>query len=156
MVDTVIFDTSGSGLVRFGGAGGYGHTVTNAVYYDTSGSRGGGNPQDQRDERQRQIEYLLAEQRSEDLWRSFLDDNQQSEYEQSGYVTVHSRGGLSYRITRASSYNVLLLDWLGRPVMKLCVRILGAVPLFDRMLGQKLMLESEEKAFWETANKSTL
>ena len=76
-----------------------------------------------------------------------------------GYFPVKGSDGGLYRIRRGSSHNVRRLERHGRgyrEVESLCAYATGMVPTDDTMLAQKLMLESDERAFRRIAVKRAM
>ena len=64
---------------------------------------------------------------------------------------ITGKDGKSYRITEGTSSNVQLLE-NGVATHQLCVVAKGfQLPVYDLMLAQKLMLESDPEAFWKIA-----
>lgn len=65
---------------------------------------------------------------------------------------ITGQDGRPYRITEGTSSNVMLLDRTGKESHRLCVVAKGpSLPVYDLMLAQKLMLESDSEAFWKIA-----
>lgn len=77
---------------------------------------------------------------------------QQQFYKESSFV-VEGKNGFRYRIRQGRMGNVDVVNREGIVVDRLCAHPREFVPDFDTMLAQKLMLETDEDAFWRVANK---
>jgi hypothetical protein len=84
------------------------------------------------------------------LLKSCLTPEQQEEYEQKKCFHLLV-GDKRYRIEQGSHGNVKLIDKNGRVKRSFCVQPRG-VPDGDAMLAQKLLLQTDEKRFYELAN----
>jgi hypothetical protein len=100
-----------------------------------------------------------ARDRSRELLLSHLTPAQRETFERNKWFIVE--GGLSkqrYRI-RALGHMVANIDVLSGPALELVShRLCGhcdleAVPLFDQLLAQKMMLELDEERFLKVANR---
>jgi hypothetical protein len=101
-------------------------------------------------EAKRLREELAAKDKAIVLLKSCLTPQQIEEYEQKSCFHLHV-GGKVYRIEKGSHGNVKLVDKDGRVKRSFCVQPRG-VPEGDAMLAQKLLLESDERRFYELSN----
>jgi roadblock/LC7 domain-containing protein len=85
------------------------------------------------------------------LLYSMLTDYQKRMYRKHKYFHVVSETGKKYRLKHGDTMNVYLIED-GKPVKKYCIHPTN-VPVEDTLLAQKLMLETDEKAFLKIANK---
>lgn len=85
---------------------------------------------------------------AEELLVSCLDDVQRREYRETGQFHVRSPAGRSYLIRHGYAGNV------ERDGSKFCIHADPGLPHADQMLGQKLMLETDEAAFLRIANET--
>lgn len=98
-----------------------------------------------------------AEARGETLLREWLSAEQLAQYDRDKHFDVigcHSKR--RYRICRARSFNVLLLDAGGEVEEQICFVPAGNLVLGDQMLAQKVALETDENAAMEVANRQWL
>lgn len=111
------------------------------------------------DSRRRRLREA-AEHRAQALLQSMLSPEQRAELEEKKHfhLTVYDRDGSyrTYRIERGYAGNVKLLDAAGRPIRRYCIHADSRLPYEDQMLAQKLLLESDEKAFLKIANMTRL
>jgi hypothetical protein len=90
-----------------------------------------------------------AIRRSRELLRACLEAEQLNQFDSTGFFLV--RGRLyDYRINHGRTANVDLIERDGRCMRRLCFYpVVGGgrdlLPVFDVMLAQKLMLESDEE-----------
>lgn len=101
-------------------------------------------------EAKRLREELTAKDKAIVLLKSCLTPQQIEEYEQKSCFHLHV-GGKVYRIEKGSHGNVKLVDKDGKVKRSFCVAPRG-VPEGDTLLAQKLLLETDEKRFYELAN----
>jgi len=101
-------------------------------------------------EAKRLREELAAKDKAIVLLKSCLTLQQIEEYEQKSCFHLHV-GGKVYRIEKGSHGNVKLMDKDGKVKRSFCVQPRG-VPEGDVLLAQKLLLETDEKRFYELAN----
>lgn len=101
-------------------------------------------------EEKRLREEITAKDKAILLLKSCLTPQQLEEYEKKKCFHLHV-GGKVYRIEQGSHGNVKLVDKDGKVKRSFCVSPRG-VPDGDTMLAQKLMLETDEKRFYELAN----
>jgi hypothetical protein len=69
--------------------------------------------------------------------------------------TVTGGDGKRYRITKASTSNVKLVE-NGVDTQSLCVVFKDSLPVYDLLLAQKFMLECDPDAFWKIAKVTDL
>lgn len=101
--------------------------------------------------RQSKIEAQAVD-RSLELLRSCLTDEQRCCLGAKGYFLVRAPSGRTYRINHGTHGNVQVVHpETGRVLETLCIQP-GGVPVGDSMLTQKLMLETAEDAFRRHAN----
>lgn len=93
---------------------------------------------------------IAAKDKAITLLKSCLTRQQIEEYEQKKHFHLHV-GGKVYRIEQGSHGNVKLVDKDGKVKRSFCVQPRG-IPDGDVMLAQKLMLETDEKGFYERSN----
>jgi hypothetical protein len=88
------------------------------------------------------------EGRSLRLLREWLSPTQREQFAKRGYFEViGSDSGKRYRIHAGASVNVCEMDERGRPLEGLCFMPIGALPIGDVMLAQKLeTCEGEARA----------
>jgi len=96
-------------------------------------------------------EARLANAKAKALLHSNLTREQRWDLRATRSFTITGKDGRTYRITEGSSTNVELLE-NGAPIMRFCVVAKGVrLPVYDLMLAQKLMLESNPEGFWKIA-----
>ncbi len=104
-----------------------------------------------RDEQNRLLrEENAAKDKAIVLLKSCLTPQQLEEYEKKKHFHLHV-GDRVYRIEQGSHGNVKLIDKDGKIKRSFCIQPRG-VPEGDAMLAQKLLLQTDEKAFYESAN----
>jgi len=89
---------------------------------------------------------------AEKLLLSYLTDEQKQLYEKERFFIVHARQ-YRYRIWRSKLINIEQIGRDGYVMHRLCAGPEGDLPVGDVMLAQKLMLESDETAFLQTARR---
>lgn len=92
-----------------------------------------------------------AIKRSLDLLREFLNEDQKVELTASGRFHVRGLDGHLYLIKMGHGHNVFRIEQ-GVPTMEYCLVAQGRVPVYDLMLTQKLLLETDPEKFFDTAN----
>lgn len=92
-----------------------------------------------------------ADYRARTLLKSNLDDEQKAELEAKRRFYVEGQDGKQYLILPELHGNVFLVQD-GQIVRGYCCIVDEEVPLWDSMLAQKLLLETDIKAFMDTAN----
>ena len=90
--------------------------------------------------------------RAKALLLSHLNTWQQIDLEEEGEFEVTAPSGRLYRIYKFRSNNVLEIGRDGRTVCTFCLTA-GSVPIYDQMLAQKLLIETDEAAFRKLANR---
>ena len=104
-------------------------------------------------ERYRAIEDI-REARGITLLREWLSREQQAQFDASkSFNVVGCDTGKRYRIRHGTGTNVHEIDDAGRPVMGWCFVPSGHVVEGDVMLGQKIALETNERAALAVANR---
>lgn len=88
----------------------------------------------------------VLQQRADELLRSVLTAQQQSDLQTHGWFEVMGNLGHHYRIKQGATRNVLQLGDDGQVIRSLCAGP-ESVPVGDVMLAQKLLLETDELAF---------
>jgi len=105
-------------------------------------------------------ETIEANDRSIELLKDWLTPDQRAEFERDGQFTVIGNASKKkYLITKAYSHGVKALGTKTlTPVMELCFIPIGCPGSIvgDRMLAQKIALETDEKATLKNANKRVL
>jgi hypothetical protein len=113
-----------------------------------------------RGERKRRAERKKKEAeahaRAEDLLKQMLSAAQKKEYETAREFTVVTESGKRYKIRHGWAGNVDEIDESGKAAARYCIHPTIGCPHPDNMLAQKLMLETDEKAFLKIANKTRL
>ncbi len=112
----------------------------------------------QREQRERQAtatrEREAARVRAEKLLTQNLSKEQRADYKRLQEFRVIVPSGKSYLVRRGRAGNVYLLDEKGQRTRRYCAHPVERVPDEDTMLAQKLLLETDERAFLEMANAS--
>jgi hypothetical protein len=90
-----------------------------------------------------------AEARARELFLSKLTSRQRRTWLARRRFTVESASGMRYTIVPYDSYNIRAPDAL------FCLQVLGATPVYDKLLAQKLLIECDEPLFLATANVRT-
>lgn len=104
----------------------------------------------QREQDARLREELVAKDKAIVLLKSCLTKQQLEEYEKKKHFHLHV-GDKVYRIEQGSHGNVKLIGKDGKVKRSFCIQPRG-VPEGDAMLAQKLLLQTNEKGFYESAN----
>lgn len=89
-----------------------------------------------------------AKQKSRELLLRLLSPAQREEFQSAGKFTVQIRDGRQLRIERRHTFNVIDLGTR----IRYCTHSATPVPIFDLMLAQKLMLETDPDSFFAVAN----
>jgi hypothetical protein len=97
----------------------------------------------------------LASERAKRLLMNNLSPDQRRDFQATGEFIVRTKT-TAYKITSTYNFNVIQLNKKGEPLEALCVRPVGDVPLYDQLLAQKLMIETDERGFLAAANKEPL
>lgn len=100
-------------------------------------------------------EETEADKKAKKTLISNLSASQKIVFEETGAIPVtNGDSGNKYRVRNAGSYNIDVLDKKGKKVKyQLCITPKKKCPVYDHMLMCKIMLESDEKKVWDTANK---
>lgn len=104
--------------------------------------------------RKREAEIAAARERAEALLLSCLDEEQRAELQVHDRFHVTTPSGRRYCIHRGRAGNVTSRDPHGR-LVKYCIHDAVGLPDADTMLAQKLLLETDETGFLQTANASS-
>jgi hypothetical protein len=100
------------------------------------------------------------EKRAEELFLSFLDEEQRESYRKKKQVTVCAKSGRTYRINchHPAHGRIYELDKAGRDVASYCSHVpYGELPGADNLLAQWLAIKFDEKeGFLLRANRSSL
>jgi hypothetical protein len=95
-----------------------------------------------------------SEGRALQLLRHWLSSAQRAQFVKKGYFELAGGDtGKHYRIHVGAISNVCEIDHKGRPVIGLCFRTVGELPIGDVMLAQKIALESCESYALSVARK---
>jgi hypothetical protein len=90
------------------------------------------------------------------LLRKWLSPAQREQFAQMGYFdVVGGDSGKRYRIYAGTSVNVCEVDQRGRLLEGLCFMPIGALPIGDVMLAQKIALETCEGEVRSVAGRFT-
>jgi hypothetical protein len=94
---------------------------------------------------------LLAERRADRFLRGLLTARQRRMWERFRYIIVPSpnRPGVVYRIP---AHGMIRQFERGRPVRDLCIHVNDDLPVGDRIVSFKLLIEAEEAELHRTAN----
>lgn len=90
-----------------------------------------------------------ANRRARDLLLSKLDAKQRRDWFLRGRFDVVGASGRRYTLARYRPFNVRTTDAV------FCVQVHGNVPAYDKLLAQKLLIESDEQRFLAHANVRT-
>jgi len=99
-------------------------------------------------ERQQETEALA---KSRVLLEQFLTDDQQEELTMTGAFHVRGEDRRIYRVRKGYAHNVDLIE-NGEPTRRYCIISKESMPIYDQMLGQKLLLEKNVGEFLRLAN----
>lgn len=104
-----------------------------------------------------EVESKAAEQKAKDTLRACLKPDQLREFDKDETFTVdipdHGVKGFPFGkfiVKKSSAFNVMHIE----SKESFCVVAAEAVPVYDQMLTQKLLLENEPKRFFKTANRT--
>lgn len=89
--------------------------------------------------------------RSRKILMSLLDETQQAEFKKKKSFHVLGKDGFIYLVTGQYQHNVFRVED-GRRTFEYCIITKGYVPLYDQMLSQKLLLESNPQMFLDISN----
>jgi hypothetical protein len=90
-----------------------------------------------------------AKRRARALFLSRLDDKQRRSWHLRRRFDVIAAGGRRYTISGYRPFNVRTGDAV------FCVQVEGRVPVYDKLLAQKLLIEADEQLFLARANVRT-
>jgi hypothetical protein len=90
-----------------------------------------------------------ADERARELLVRCLSPEQRRMFKDDGTFVVETPAGMRYRITSNDTYNVIDVASGAR----YCAYPGGVLPHADRMLGQKLVLETDPDSFFRVANR---
>lgn len=98
-------------------------------------------------------ELKRSKKRSKKLLLRHLDPRQRIQLRRKGHFDVQGSRGNIYRISKSFPFNVRLAGDAGRSRVFFCMEAEDwSVPKWDVMLGQKLLIESDEGEFLKIAN----
>lgn len=97
----------------------------------------------------------LVNGRARRLLESFLSPEQREELEETRAFHVRAADDRIYRIRYRHQHNVDLIED-GRATIRYCLIMKETVPIFDLMLGQKMLLEKDPETFFRIANAQRL
>jgi len=103
-------------------------------------------------EEKRRAEEVKAEATAKELLDAFLTPEQQQTMEKINAIAVKSQNNKTYLVKKGE--RVQELNDAGKVVAEYCIVPQAQLPLHDRMLIQKLMLENNEAEFLKTANRT--
>jgi len=128
--------------------GGYEHPIVAAAVERSRQLR---REQTLRNERER-VTYEEASKRALRLLHEFTTPEQQAELEASQSIHVRAQNGDLFRIDARSHQNIYKIVE-GKPVAQYCIVIeKSGLPVYDLMLAQKLLLETNLPEFLRVAN----
>jgi hypothetical protein len=103
-------------------------------------------------EREREDERKeTVEERSRTLLHEFLDDEQRAELAERRQFRIEGADGHTYLIRKGHGHNVFRVEG-GERTIEYCLVCKGWVPVYDLMLTQMLLLQTDPGRFIETAN----
>lgn len=88
--------------------------------------------------------------RAKQLFLSKLSDAERYCWQHDRRLTVVASSGRCYTLRPYEAFNIRSGD------DEYCLRVLGWVPAYDKLLAQRLLLESDEATFLATANRREL
>jgi hypothetical protein len=88
--------------------------------------------------------------RARDLFLSKLNSSERRHWAHDRRLTIVGSSGRQYTMTPYEAFNIRA----GKDVY--CLRVLGPIPAYDKLLAQRLLVEADEQTFLATANKRTL
>ncbi len=97
----------------------------------------------------------LANRRSRQLLETFLSLEQRKELANSRAFHVRAPDDKIYRIRYRHQHNVDLIE-NGQATVRYCLIMKEPVPIYDLMLGQKILLEKDPETFFRIANAQSL
>lgn len=97
---------------------------------------------------------VAAEKRAAKLLRRHLDTSQKSELRKLGFFTVMGMDGHTYKINKSTSWNVERIE-NNKVTAQFCIVFMDwKIPVSDKMLIQKFMLQSNIDDFFRISNKN--
>lgn len=103
------------------------------------------------------IEYEMAEKRALELLMSVLDSRQQRQYLENGSILVVTPKGRHVQLKKGWGGNAVeKCARTGKPLKRFCIHPRESMPENDNVLLQKLLLETDEDKFFETAYTTDL
>jgi hypothetical protein len=90
-----------------------------------------------------------SKRRARQLFLSNLDDKQRRSWHLRRRFEVRAAGGRRYSISRYRPFNIRSGDAL------FCVQVSGELPVYDKLLAQKLLVEADEQLFLARSNVRT-
>lgn len=96
-----------------------------------------------------------VEKRSRALLHEFLDDEQRAELAERRQFQIQGADGHTYLIRKGHGHNVFRIEG-GERTIEYCLVCKGWVPVYDLMLTQMLLLQTDPERFIETANSREL
>lgn len=85
--------------------------------------------------------------RAKELFLSKLSDADRRRWLHDRRLTIVGSSGRRYTLKPYESFNIRAGDH------EYCLRVLGKTPAYDKLLAQRLLLESDEAAFLAIANR---
>jgi hypothetical protein len=105
-----------------------------------------------RENAERLAKQKASDERALRLLTRLLNEAQKRELERDGCFVVTAPSGNRYRIDKGRSGNVKRIDATGQWIESFCIHQQEAVPVYDTMLMQKLLIETHEAEFRRVAN----
>lgn len=96
-----------------------------------------------------------AERRAQELLEANLVLEERERLRKDNHIFVNGRSGCRYRIRKGRTGNIDVVDDKGKITHSLCAHPAEAVPDYDTMLAQKIMLEDDDIGFSRIANRNT-
>jgi hypothetical protein len=87
-----------------------------------------------------------AKRSAQELFLGTLDDKQRESWRRNRRFDVIGASGQSYTISPYQAFNIACCGEL------FCVRVDGEIPVFDKLLAQRLLIEADERLFLMLAN----
>ena len=88
--------------------------------------------------------------RAKRLFLSKLNDDERYRWQRDRRFTVRASSGRRYTLRPYEAFNIRSGEH------EYCLRVVGWVPAYDKLLAQRLLLESDEATFLATANRREL
>lgn len=85
--------------------------------------------------------------RAKDLFLSKMTDAERRRWAREHRLTIAGSTGRRYTLSPYESFNIRT----GGDTY--CLRVLGRIPAYDKLLAQRLLIESDEQTFLAIANK---